>query len=209
MNPIIEIYNLVFYQPIYRILLFFYTYLKDFGLSVILLTVIIRIILSPLHYKTSKEQEKLLKLKKDLEEIEKKYNGEQKTKAILSLYQRNKINPLFNLLSLFFQLPILFALYQVFLKGLNQVNPFFFKIFDLSKPNFVLVLFVILLQFLYLNLTRSNDLKGKSIFSSQIPMNFFLTFLTFLILLKLPSVISLYLATNHFFLIIQKILFHV
>jgi YidC/Oxa1 family membrane protein insertase len=208
MNPIVEIYNLIFYQPIYQSLFFFHSFLKDFGLAVILLTVIIRVILFPLQYKTSKEQEKLLKLKKSLEEIEKKYDGEQKAKEILSLYQKNKVNPFFNLFSLFFQLPILIALYQVFLKGLNQVDPLLFNFLDLSKPNFLLVLVVVLLQFFYLKLNQPKGIKEKSTPPFQAQTNFFLTLFTFLILLRLPSAISLYLATNNLFLIFQKILFH-
>jgi len=206
MNPILQFFDLIFYQPIYQTLLFLYNYLKDFGLAVISLTILIRLFLFPLNYKMSKEQEKFLRLKKEIENIEKKYKGEEKTKEILSLYQKNKVNPLWSFFSFLIQFPILIALYQVFLKGLNQFDPNFFSL-DLSKPNFFLVFCAMLLQIFYFNLIQKITKNKETL--PQIPLNYFFALLTFLILLKLPSAISLYFATSYVFLIFQKIIFHV
>jgi YidC/Oxa1 family membrane protein insertase len=210
MNPIFEIYNLIFYQPVLQALLFFYRYLKDFGLAVVSLTFLIRMILLPLNYKSAKEQEKFLKIRKGIEEIGKKFNGERKTKEILALYQKEKMNPLFNLLSSFIQFPILIALYQVFLKAPSQLDPSFFGFFNLSKPDFLLVSIAIILQSFYFKLTSPKIEKEKKIPPfSPTQINFFLIPFTFLILLKLPSAISLYFVASYLFLIFQKILFHV
>jgi YidC/Oxa1 family membrane protein insertase len=210
MNQIYQIYNLIFYQPIYHTLSFLYSYLKDFGLAMIFLTLILRIILLPLNYKASKEQEKISKIKKEIEEIERKLRGEEKTKEILAIYKRNKINPFFSFLSFFIQFPILIALYQVFLKGINQFDTISFKILDLSQPNIFLVFLAIFFQIFYLKLIQPPKTKENllsSFFQNQ--MNFFIILLTFLFLLKLPSAISLYLLVSNLFSIFQKIVFHV
>jgi YidC/Oxa1 family membrane protein insertase len=165
MSTLFEIYNLIFYQPISKLLIFFYQNFKDLGLAVIFLTILVRVILSPFHYKSSKEQEKLLKIKKGIEEIEKKFNGERKEKEILELYKKEKINPFFNLLSLFIQLPILIALYQVFLKATIQFNPLFLGVFNLSKPSLILVLIATFLQILYLKIASPRARKEKNKFS--------------------------------------------
>jgi YidC/Oxa1 family membrane protein insertase len=210
MNPIFEIYNLIFYHPVSEALFFFYKKLKDLGLAVISLTILIMIILFPLNYKSSKEQEKFLRIKKGIEEIEKKFSGERKSKEILNLYKKEKINPFFSLLYLIIQIPILLSLYQVFLKATTQFNPYFFGFFNLSEPNFLLVSIAVILQSFYLKLTSPRIEKEKKIpsfFPTQI--KFFIIPLTFLILLKLPSAISLYFITSYLFLIFQRILFNV
>jgi YidC/Oxa1 family membrane protein insertase len=209
MGAVFEIYNLIFYQPVSQALFFFYKYLKDFGLAVVFLTILIRLILFPLSYKSSKEQEKLSRLQKGIKEIEKKFNGERKAKEILALYQKERINPFFNLFSLFIQFPILVALYQSLLKATNQFDPSFFGFFNLSKPNFLLVLVAILFYIFYLKLNLPKiEKEKKSPFSVQTQMNFLLIPFTFLILMKLPSAISLYLIASYLFLIFQKIFFH-
>jgi YidC/Oxa1 family membrane protein insertase len=208
MNPIFEIYNLIFYHPVSQALFFFYKKLKDLGLAVIFLTILIMIILFPLNYKSAKEQEKFLRIRKEIEEIEKKFSGERKSKEILNLYKKEKINPFFSLLYLIIQIPILISLYQVFLKATTQFNPYFFGFFNLSEPNFLLVLIAVILQSLYLKLTSPKiEKKNPSFFPTQI--KFFIIPFTFLVLLKLPSAISLYFITSYLFLIFQKILFHV
>jgi len=209
MNPVIEFYNLIFYKPVSEALLFFHQHLKDLGLALISLTILIRIFLLPLDYKNSKEQKKFLRIKKEIEEISKKFKGEQKTKEIVALYKKEKINPFFNLFSLLIQFPILISLYQVSLKATTQLNPYLFGFLDLSKPSFLLSTLAILLQTIYLKLISSQTAKETSAFLIQSRINFFLIPLTFLVLMKIPSAISLYLLVSYLFLTVQKLLFHV
>jgi YidC/Oxa1 family membrane protein insertase len=209
MNPFSTVYNLFFYQPIFGILLLLYNYFHDFGLAIIFLTIFIRILLFPFVFQASKMQEKINKIQKEVKEIEKKYDGEEKTKKIIEVYKKEKINPFFGFFSLFFQLPILIALYQVFLKGIKKISgdPKFLSIFDLSRPNFIILVLVLIFQFLYFKYqSRKNEKKFPTTFQDQ--LNYYLLFLTFLFLLKLPSAISLYLIVNYLFLILQEKFFH-
>jgi YidC/Oxa1 family membrane protein insertase len=213
MNPFLDIYNFVFYQPVFTILVFLYSYLHDFGLAVILLTIFVRILLLPFTFQTSKMQAKMNKIQSELKEVEKKYNGEEKVKKIIEIYRKEKINPFFSLFSSLFQLPILIALYQVFLKGVKEISqdPKFLYFFDLSKPNFFLIFLALVFQLLYFqSQTKKEIKKGKNIALGffQRQLNYFFLFFTFLILLKLPPAICLYLIVNFLFLISQTKIFH-
>jgi len=201
MNLIFEIYNLIFYQPISKALFFFYKLFKDFGLAVIFLTFLIKISLFPLDWMNAKEQKKFMKVKKEIEKMKNLKNEE-----ILALYKKEKINPFFSLLSLFIQLPILYTLYKVFLKPPNQIDPSFLGILNLSNPNFFLVAIAIVFQILYFKIP-SEKTKKETI--SQTKIALFLIPFTFLILAKLPSVISLYFIVTYLFLMFEKILFNV
>lgn len=211
MNPIVSIYNLIFYQPIFNFLVLLYRWLDNFGLAIIFLTVFVRLILFPFTLQTAKTQTKITNLQKELKEIEKKFNNEEKTQKIIEIYKKERINPLFGFLSLFIQLPILIALYQVFLKGVKEISsdPKFLKIFDLSQPNSILAFFVALSQFFYSQIqTPKKEIKNEVLNPFQNQLNYFLSFFTFLILLKLPSAIGVYLIVNFLFLIFQKKIFH-
>ncbi|NCO32045.1 membrane protein insertase YidC, partial [bacterium] len=148
-----SLFNLIFYQPIYNLLLFLYKYLPghDLGITIVVLTLIIRFILHPLSNYSLKNQKILTKLQPKILEIQKKYkdNKEEQTKATMELYQKEKINPFSGCLPLLLQLPILIALYQVFLKGLDPkiFNLISLGIINLSKPNIFLALAKGFLQF--------------------------------------------------------------
>jgi len=196
MNLIGEIYNLIFYQPISQVLAFLYRKMNDFGLAVILLTFFIRLILFPLDLKTHREKEKFLKIQKEIDKMKEKINREEAQKEILNLYQKEKINPFFAIFSFLIQLPILITLYRVFLTKTKEFNPISFKIFNLSQSNLILTLLVIVFQLIYFGK------KTESVFEER--MKLFSTALIFLVLINLPSVISLYLLTSYLFLIFEK-----
>jgi YidC/Oxa1 family membrane protein insertase len=158
-------------------------------------------------------QEKMNQIQKEMREIEKKYDGEERTKKIFEIYRKEKINPFFGIISLFFQFPILIALYQVFLKGIKEISgdPKFLYFIDLSKPSLFLVILVLLSQFFYSKYqTKKGEGQKESaalgLFQKQ--LNYVFLFFSFLILMKLPSAISLYLFINFLFLIFQAKIFH-
>lgn len=154
MNFIIRFFEIVLYQPFLNILVLFYIYLPghDFGVAVILLTVLIRAVLSPSSLKAVKSQREISKLQPQIQKIREKYkhNKEQQAQAIMRLYQEKNISPASGCLPILLQLPILIALYQVFLKGLNpetlksslygfvpypgEIKTTFLGLFDLSRP---------------------------------------------------------------------------
>lgn len=156
MNFIINIFNTFLYKPLFNALIFLYEYLPghDFGMAIIVLTVIIRLILYPLMVQAIKSQKAMAELQPKLQEIQKKYKNDKEGQAreTMELYKREKINPFGGCLPLLIQFPILIALYQVFLKGIQgqeasllysfiprpeTIKPFFLGIIDLSQSTTV------------------------------------------------------------------------
>src|SRR5437868_4448363 len=94
---IANLFNAVLYFPLFNALVFIYNYTPghDFGLAVIFLTLIIRLIIYPLSVKALKSQKALQTLQPKLQEIQKNYKDdkEKQAKETLELYRREKINP--------------------------------------------------------------------------------------------------------------------
>src|SRR3989344_830297 len=121
---LINIFNVLLYNPLFNSLVLIYNYLPrhDFGLSIIILTIIIKCILYPTSVKALNSQKVIQKIQPQLQELQKKYKNdkEKQTKETLELYRKEKINPFSALFLALIQLPILIALYIVFQNGLSQ-----------------------------------------------------------------------------------------
>jgi len=98
MDFIIGAFNTILYQPLFNALIFLYQYLpgQDFGIAVIVLTVLIRVLFYPLMLKSITSQRALSELQPKIQEIQEKYKNdkERQSKEMMQLYQREKINPL-------------------------------------------------------------------------------------------------------------------
>jgi YidC/Oxa1 family membrane protein insertase len=161
----LHLFTIIFYQPILNLLVWLYNVIPghDIGIAIVLLTIIIRVLLFPLSKKSIESQKALQDMQPKIEEIKKQFPGkEEQGKAMIKLYQENKINPLSSCLPLLIQLPFLIAVYQVFMAGLksnslNLVYPFISRpesisvismgFLNLSKPNWVLAVLAGLAQF--------------------------------------------------------------
>ena len=112
-----------FYRPIFNVLMAFYVFspIKDFGLAIIALTVLTRLLFYPLSKQAAYSQRLMAKIQPQLKEIQERYknNKEEQTKAMMSFYKDKKINPLSGCVPILIQLPVLFALFAVFQNGLN------------------------------------------------------------------------------------------
>src|SRR3989338_10200332 len=213
-----NIYNLIFYQPLFNILILFYQYLpgKDFGVAVILLTVLIRLILYPLMAKSIKSQKILSELQPKVREIQQKFKDDKQgqAKEIMALYQREKINPFGGFLPLLIQLPILFALYRVFWIGLQAgqmdnlysfiprpdiIDPTFLGIMNLAEPSIILSVLAGICQYFQTKTMSSPVIPGRTPkkgdpmdrFSGMMlkQMLYVFPIFTVFILFKLPSAI--------------------
>jgi YidC/Oxa1 family membrane protein insertase len=213
------------------VILYNYTPGHDFGIAIIFLTLIIRIILYPTSVKAVNSQRSLQKLQPQIQEVQKKYKDdkEKQAKEMLALYKKEKINPFSGLLLALIQLPILIALYQVFWNGLKLkaldglygfvsnpglINPLFLHIINLSKPNLVLAILAGLTQYFQTKmlLPPANPAAGgqkKDVDFSQVmqkQMVYFFPIFTIIILISLPSALGLYWTISGLFSIIQQYL---
>src|SRR3989338_11082305 len=120
----IAIYNEILYRPLFNAMVYLQGLIPggDLGLTIVILTVLIRLIFMPLSLKTIRSQKLLKELAPKIEEVKAKFKNDtaSQSAAVLKLYKENKVNPLAGCLPLLIQIPILIALYQVFIKGINQ-----------------------------------------------------------------------------------------
>jgi len=232
MELLINAFNVILYQPLFNALVFLYQYLPghDFGVAVIVLTILIRLILYPLMVQSIKSQKALSELQPKIQEIQSKYKDdkEKQAKAMMELYQKEKINPFGGCLPLLLQLPILIALYQVFWKGLRPeamknlysfipnpgtIDPTFFGLINLGEASLVLALLAGITQFFQTKMVTPKTAKIKkgdqmSQFSGmmQKQMLYFFPIFTVFILWRLPAAIALYWIITALFSIGQQYL---
>ncbi|XOB41247.1 MAG: YidC/Oxa1 family membrane protein insertase [Candidatus Nealsonbacteria bacterium] len=225
MNILVEIFNKVLYQPLFNVLAFLYHWLpgNDFGIAVIILTILIRLALYPLMSKSLKSQKVFRELQPKIKEIQKKFKDDQKkqTEELLNLYREAKINPIGGFLPLLIQLPLLIALYQVFWRGLEpgamnslysfmpvlgEINPSFLGIVNLSQASIFLAVLAGTVQFFQAKTMNPKQKKQKSQIANimQKQMLYFLPLFTVIILLRLPAAIALYLIVTSLFSIAQQ-----
>ncbi len=115
------LWNTVFYQPIYNVLIFIINNITfhDVGFAIILVTIIVKLILSPLTKKSIKSQILMKRMEPELKQIKKDFpNKEEQAKKTFELYKKYGTNPFSGCLVVILQLPVIFALYYVFYKGL-------------------------------------------------------------------------------------------
>lgn len=120
------IFATVFYQPLSNALIFLLSVIPgaNVGVAIILLTVAVRGVLLPLSHRSLKSQAKMRSLTPHLEKVKEKHkdNKQEQARKIMELYREHGVNPLSGLVLVIVQLPIIFALYFVFFKGLPNLN---------------------------------------------------------------------------------------
>lgn len=120
MGFLFTVYQEILFRPIFNALYFLYNTIAfgDFGIAIVLLTVFIRILLIPLFHKSLVAQKKMGFLQPEIKRIqeEHKNNKEEQSKRLMNLYKEKGVNPFSGCAPLLIQLPILIALYNVFLK---------------------------------------------------------------------------------------------
>lgn len=206
-------FNIIFYKPLFNGLIFLYNIVPghDMGVSIILLTILIRLILWPLTNKGIKNQKILAKIQPQIEEVRKKLKDhkEEQAKALMKIYADNKINPLAGFLPLLIQIPIIIALWRVFLNSINfnadalysfvhaptAIQMVFLGIIDLSHRSVVLAILAGALQYWQTKMimppaTTSSKNDFGSIMAKQ--MLYMGPVLSIVIFWSLPAALPLY-----------------
>ncbi len=108
-----ELIDLLIVQPITNILFVIYGFVGDFGLAIILFTVLVKICMWPLVKRQLHQTRLMRKIQPELAEIKKNCNGNRQLESLqmMDLYKRNNIKPFRSMLTLVIQLPIFIALY--------------------------------------------------------------------------------------------------
>ena len=125
-------------KPIFLLLQWIYGLIGNFGLSILILTVMVKALLFPLANKSYRSMAKMRLLQPKIEEIKKKVGDDcQKLQQeMMALYKQEGANPLAGCLPIIVQIPVFFALYKVFYVTIEMRHaPFFGWIKDMSAPD--------------------------------------------------------------------------
>lgn len=125
-------------EPLLRVLKFFHKATGNYGLDIILLTVLIKVAFFPLTQKSFRSMQQLQKLQPELKRIQERYKDDRErlNREVMELYRRYKVNPLGGCLPMLIQLPIFVGLYNALLSAVELRHaPFVLWINDLSAPD--------------------------------------------------------------------------
>jgi YidC/Oxa1 family membrane protein insertase len=125
-------------RPMLFALRFFNKYVKNYGISIIIITILIKIIFWPLTHKSYKSMKEMQKLQPLMKKIREKYkhDKQQMNKEMMALYKTYKVNPMGGCLPMAIQIPVFIALYNLFGKSIELRHaPFMLWINDLSAPD--------------------------------------------------------------------------
>lgn len=117
-----SLWNTFLYEPIYNALIFIINNVTfgDVGFAIIIVTIIVKVALFPLTRKSARSQILMKKMEPELKKIKQDFpNKEEQAKKTMELYKKYKTNPFSGCLVVLLQMPVIFALYYVFYKGLT------------------------------------------------------------------------------------------
>lgn len=218
-------------DPISNLLIFLYTLTgNNFGLAIILLTVVIRAVLVPITLPSLRSVKKMQDLKPQLDKLKLKYKDKVKLQqAQLAFYKENGVNPMAGCLPQIVQLIILIALYQVFIRFIDshtingQEVDMNFLWLDLSRPDSLYILPVVagLTQLVFSLMMRSGleshlkapknkkerqkeEDKLEMAQSLQQQMMYMMPIMTVIIALKFASGLALYWVVTTLFSVVQQ-----
>jgi YidC/Oxa1 family membrane protein insertase len=125
-------------KPIFLTLDYFYTLIGNFGLAIMALTVVIKLIFFPLANKSYRAMSKMKKLQPEMQKLREKFGDdkEKMNKETMALYKRVGANPMAGCLPILIQIPVFFSLYKVLYVTIEMRQaPFYGWIHDLSAPD--------------------------------------------------------------------------
>ena len=193
---------------------------KNNGLAIMIVGLLLRLCLFPLSKKTANMSENMKKAQKDLNRLEKKYEGKNdkdsmmaKSQEMMIIYKKYNINPMSSCLFSFLQLPLFFA----FLEAVYRVPAFFeknFLVFNLGTTpvegfkagNYWYIIIILLIfgatYYSFKNMNTGNEEQAQQMKTMTTFMTVFILFVSF----SLPTSIALYWIVSNGFTVVQNLL---
>ena len=225
-------FHTIFYVPLYNALIWLTTsFAGNVGLGVVALTLIVKVILSPLSYASIKSQIEQKKLQPLMDKIKKDYPDQKEQSAkMMALYKEHKTNPFAGCLLLLLQLPVIIALYHVFLAGGSVVNAsdlyhfvhapavFHTKFLGLdmvARKSIILAIIAGLTQFLQMHWSpamkslpvpksEAQDMSAKMASSMTTSMKYTMPIMIIVLGYAVPGAVALYWIISNIFMILQE-----
>lgn len=205
-----SVINLGFFGSIAKVLLnimsWFYSYVGNWGLAIILLTLLVRLVVLPFNVASFKSMKKMQKIQPLMQSIREKYKDDPTTqqREIMAVMKENKVNPLGGCLPMLLQMPVFFALYQCIGQSIELYQmPFFGWIHDLSAkdPLYVFPVLMGATMFIQQKITPSTMDPQQAKIMQFLPLMFAL------MMFNLPSGLTIYMFISTLFGVIQQMLF--
>ena len=176
-------------------------YVGNFGVSIIIVTILIKIALLPLTLKQDKSMKEMKKLQPELEKIKQKYANDKQMLNIktMELYREHKVNPMGGCLPILIQLPILFALFGVLRSGIIPADSSFLwmKLVE-PDPYYILPVLNGAVSFL------QQKLMGTSDNPQMKNMMFIFPIMMIMISYRMPSGLQIYWLTSSILAVVQQ-----
>lgn len=191
-------------KPLLMIMNFFNKFTKNYGISIILLTILIKIVFFPLSHKSYKSMKEMQKLQPKMEELRKKFANDREAfnREMMLLYRRHGVNPVSGCLPILVQIPFFIALYQALMHAIELRHaPFFGWIKDLSSydPYYITPILMGITMLIQQIMTPSSGDPMQKRMMYILPVIFTFMFL------KFPSGLVLYWLVNNIFSILQQV----
>lgn len=178
---------LTIYQPVYNALVALYNLLGDFGVALVALTILVKLVMLPLSRKQIQSQKEMMDVQPKLKELQKKYKNDKEklSRETLALYKKHHINPAAGCLPLIVQMTLLITLYRVimnssynhtiavdpnhlyaFVSFPQTIDPLFLNVMRLAEPSIVLAVITAAAQFYQMKMMQpkvsSTDTTAKN-----------------------------------------------
>jgi YidC/Oxa1 family membrane protein insertase len=182
-------------QPLFKALSWVHSVTGNWGVSIILVTFLLKLIFYPLSEASGKSMAKMRALQPRIKNIQEQYKGDKEKlgRATMELYQREKVNPVSGCLPMLIQIPVFFAFYWVLTESVEMRQaPFALWLNDLSSPDPYFILPILMAGGMFLqqrlNPTSPDPVQAKVMMFMPIAMSALFAFL--------PSGLVLYYVTN-------------
>jgi len=227
----IAFFNTFFYEPLYNGLVFLISIMPgaDVGLAVIVLTLLVKIIILPLSHKSVASQAKMRSIEPEMKRVKERHKDKQEqARQVMDLYKKHGVNPFSGCFLMLVQLPIIFALYWVFFKGLannidqtilysfvvapEQINVHFLGFIDMSQKNIILAALAGISQYFQMKLSmppipkddgekKKGDMSFKDEFAKNmnLQMRYMLPGIVFFVAYSISSAVALYWLVSNLF----------
>lgn len=192
-------------KPIFYVLRFIHDYIPNYGITIILLTMAIKILFVPLQYKSYKSMKMMRFIQPKIKEVQEKYKGDRDrlNKELMKLYREQKVNPLGGFLPMFLQMPVFVALFNVLYTTIDlRQAPFMLWVTDLSvqDPFYVLPIIMGATMFIQQKITPTTMDPAQAKIMLVLPVAMTFLFVNF------PAGLVLYWVTNNILTISQQVL---
>jgi len=224
------LYHELLFRPLFNLLVFIYNIVPggDFGIAIILLTIVIRVIFTPLSIKALVSQKELSKLQPKIKELQEKHKNDKQAlgQATMAMYKEHNVNPFSGCLPLLIQLPVLIALYGALNSGLKPesltalysfvgypevINQTAFGLIDLTQKSAILAILAGILQWFQSKKAasfQSPTSKGEvpsAAFQMSKQMLYFFPIMVIIIAWNLPAGLTIYWVAATAFSIVEQV----